>query len=168
MFFSFKDHSVGNVFSFLNQPARTIAYAALPTNLNVMEGDIEQGDARVQRVHDFYAEFGSPLTSLAEYTVDEADKYGVDYRLVPAIGAQESGNCTKGNSTTWKNCWGYGVYNGHKTTFDSYAEAIDTITRYLANKKGSGVDTLEEIGSVWNPSNHNDWKGKVSLFMGQL
>lgn len=168
VFISFKDHSITNVFSFLNKPTRTIAYAALPTNLNVMEGVIGQSDSRVQKVHDFYAQNGSPLTSLAEYTVTEADKYGIDYRLVPAIGAQESANCTKGSSTTWKNCWGYGIYGKHKTTFQSYTEAIDTITRYLANKKSGGVDTLEEIGNIWNPSNHNDWKENVSYFMNQL
>ncbi|HXS14865.1 MAG TPA: hypothetical protein VN711_01960, partial [Candidatus Saccharimonadales bacterium] len=66
------------------------------------------------------------------------------------------------------NCWGFGIYGKKRTSFNSYPDAIDTITRYFAKKKSNGVDTLEEIGNIYNPTNYNDWKGKVSLFMNEL
>jgi len=146
---------------------RPIAYAALPSNINVVSDFIQQDDSRVGRVTSFLASFNSPLTPYASLIVASADHYGIDYRLLPAIGAQESGECNK-EITGTHNCWGYGIYGGKITRFDNYEEAINTITRYFAKKRNSGVSTLEEIGSIYNPSNHNNWISNVASFMNLL
>lgn len=156
------------VLGFFAATNRPIAYAALPSNMNVVSDLITQDDGRVGKVQAFLTEFNSPLAQYSSLIVSEADKYGIDYRLIPAIGAQESGDCTKGKSTVWKNCWGYGIYGKKVTQFESYEDAIDTVTRYLANKKNSGIDTLDEIGSIYNPTDHNNWKANVASFMSQL
>ncbi len=164
LFLSHQRSGLLGIFAAANQP---IAYAALPSNMNVVSGIVTQDDGRVGKVTAFLAAFNSPLTQYASLIVSEADTYGIDYRLLPAIGAQESGECAKEISDT-HNCWGFGIY-GHKvTSFDSYEQAIDTITRYFANKKSRGVDTLEEIGAIYNPTDHNNWKSNVASFMNQL
>lgn len=165
---SFQQKSGGKTLSLLySTPSSTIAYAALPTNLT-MEADIQGSDARLGKVLAFLESYNSPLTPYAATIVNDADKYGIDYRLLPAIGAQESGICTKGSSARWKNCWGWGVYNHKVTSFESYEDAIDTISRYFAKKKENGIDTLDAIGDIYNPSNYHDWKGNVNSFMSLL
>lgn len=144
-----------------------IAYAALPANLNVVEGIVGTSDARVGKVSTFLSSFNSPLVPYAQLMVDKADEYHIDYRLLPAIGAQESGACLK-EITGTHNCWGYGIYGKKVTIFQSYPEAIDIIIKYFANKKARGIDTLDALGNIWNPSNSNDWKGKVTYFLNQL
>ncbi len=164
LFISHQKSGVLGIFATATQP---IAYAALPSNINVVSDSISQNDGRVGKVTAFLTAFNSPLTQYSSLIVSEADRYGIDYRLVPAIGAQESGECAKEIAGT-HNCWGFGIY-GHKvTSFDSYEQAIDTITRYFANKKNKGVNTLEEIGAIYNPTNHNNWISNVSSFMNQL
>ncbi len=150
------------------QLPQNIAYAALPTNQNVFSGVIHVDDARVGKVLAFLAAYNSPLSDYATAIVMDADKYDIDYRLLPAIAAQESGDCTKGHSVEWKNCWGFGIYTKHITTFASYEEAIDTVSRYFANKKLRGVDTLTEIGAIYNPNDTNGWKAKVNIFMSEM
>ena len=147
--------------------SKPIAYAALPSNVNVVSDSVQQEDGRIARVSTFLASFNSPLTPYASLIVADADKYGIDYRLLPAIGAQESGECNKEISGT-HNCWGYGIYGKKVTIFDSYDQGIDTITRYFAKKKENGVNTLEEIGSIYNPTDHNSWQAHVASFMAQL
>ena len=57
---------------------------------------IEGIDGRQDIVAAFLARYTSPLQPydhFAKFIVDTADKYGVDYRLIPAIMMQESNLC---------------------------------------------------------------------------
>lgn len=169
LFLLFLTQQKTGVLGFLASENKPFAYAALPSNLNVVSDDITQADGRVGRVASFLEGFNSPLVQYASLIVNDADKYGIDYRLVPAVGAQESGDCQIGREILdTHNCWGFGIYGKKITTFDSYEEGIDTVTRYFANKKSKGIDTLDEIGSIYNPTDHNNWKVNVASFMTQL
>ncbi len=163
---SFQSKSENKVLSFLSENSSTIAYAALPTNLT-MEADVQSSDARLGKVLAFLEENNSPLTPYASTIIADADKYGIDYRLLPAIAMQETTLCKTEIAGT-NNCWGYGIYNHKITSFLSYEDAIDTISRYFAKKKANGIDTLDAIGNIYNPSNHNGWKENVSSFMSLL
>jgi len=149
------------------KPQQTVAYAALPENINTIDATIGVGDVRVGKVLEFLDNHHSPLTTYASELVETADKYSIDYRWLPAIAMQESGGCARviGDSM---NCWGYGIHGGRVKKFDSYSQGIDTVGQYLAKKKENGLDTIDKLGDLYNPSNHNDWKGKVTLFLSQM
>ena len=167
VFLSFEQATGGKGLSEFFHTPKTIAYAALPENTNVVSATISVGDVRVGKVLDFLDSYHSPLSAYANDIVTTADKYAIDYRWIPAIAMQESGGCNKviGNS---HNCWGYGIYGKHLTKFDTFQEGIDTVGKYLAKNKALGLDTLDKLGDLYNPTNHNDWKGKVSLFLTQM
>lgn len=168
-FLLFLSQQKSGLLGLLSRETRPFAYAALPSNINVVSDSISQDDGRVGKVTAFLEQFNSPLVQYASLIVNDADKYGIDYRLVPAVGAQESGDCQKGREINGThNCWGFGIYGKKITSFEDYETGIDTVTRYFANKKSHGVDTLEEIGSIYNPTDHNNWKANVASFMNQL
>lgn len=150
------------------EPSQGVAYAALPSTQNVVDASASLTDRRVQSLQAFFSDYHSPLLLYSQEIVDKADQYGIDYRLLPAIAMQESGLCKKALPQAPYNCWGFGIYGKRITSFSGYAEAIDTITRYFANKKNKGVDTLEEIGKIYNPGNTNHWKENVILVMSHI
>jgi len=74
---------------------RGVAFAALPSAQNVLGDSIVSKDARIEIVKQFFAKYKSPLEPFAEDIVENADKYSLDYRLLPAIAMQESNLCQK-------------------------------------------------------------------------
>ncbi len=169
---SFHNHNGHKPFTFVLgvsiTPSQGVAYAALPTTQNVMDASASLTDRRVESLQSFFSLYHSPLLLSAQEIVDKADRYNIDYRLIPAIAMQESGLCKKTLSQAPYNCWGFGIYGKKITSFASYSEAIDTITRYFANKKMNGVSTLEEIGKIYNPDNTNNWTENVILIMSKI
>ena len=106
-------------------------------------------DARIAAVKNFFSFYKSALTPYADEIVKAADKYGLDYRLIPAIAMQESNLCKKAPKDSY-NCWGFGIYGKKVTKFDNYNQAIDTVTKTLATKyKAQGLETPEEIMSKY-------------------
>lgn len=144
-----------------------VAYAAIPTSQNVLGASIDGEDKRLGILTDFFSSYNSKLTPYASLIIQKADEYGIDYRLLPAIAMQESILCKREIANT-HNCWGWGIYGKHVKSFDSYEEAIDTISQYFATKKENGIETLDEIGKLYNPGNVNNWKENVALIMSHL
>jgi hypothetical protein len=148
--------------------SRTIAFAALPSAENVLGDSIIPKDARIEMVKQFFAKYKSPLEPFAVNIVEEADKHNLDFRLLPAIAMQESNLCQKIIANSY-NCWGFGIYGKTVTRFESYPEAIETITRTLAkNYIAGGLNTPEEIMKKYTPSNNGSWAQSVNYFMAQL
>ncbi|MBF8249655.1 MAG: hypothetical protein HW400_256 [Candidatus Levybacteria bacterium] len=147
---------------------RGVAFAALPSTENVLGDSIIFKDARIEMVKQFFAKYKSPLEPFASKVVEDADKYGLDYRLLPAIAMQESNLCKKIITDSY-NCWGFGIYGKKVTRFESYSEAIDTVSKTLANNYiAGGLTTPEEIMSKYTPSNNGAWASSVSYFMNLL
>jgi hypothetical protein len=80
----------------------------------------------------FTSRENSPLAGYGIYFVQAADKYGIDYRLLPALATIESNGgkepCKKNGKLT-DNAFGYG---GCTIVFKDYPQAIDIITKSLA------------------------------------
>ncbi len=149
-------------------PSNSVSYAALPGNQNVLGDSTSPQDARVAVVADFFKKYHSELFPYAQTVITAADKYGLDYRLIPAIAMQESNLCKKAPKDSY-NCWGFGIYGKNVTKFGSYPEAIDTITRTLAGQyKGNGLETPQQIMSRYTPSSDGSWANAVTQFMNQL
>jgi len=147
---------------------RGLAFAALPPTENVLGNSIVSKDVRIEVVRQFFAKYKSVLEPFASNVVLNADKYGIDYRLLPAIAMQESNLCQKIIANSY-NCWGFGIYGKQVTRFESYPEAIDTITKTLAsNYVAGGLNSAEEIMKKYTPSNNGAWARSVNYFMDYL
>ncbi|MBI4089699.1 MAG: glucosaminidase domain-containing protein [Candidatus Levybacteria bacterium] len=145
-----------------------IAFAALPSAENVLGDEIIFKDARIEIVRQFFQKYKSPLEPFASNVIEAADKYSLDFRLLPAIAMQESNLCRKIIKNSY-NCWGFGIYGKKITRFESYAEAIDTVTKTLVkNYKTLGLETPEEIMGKYTPSNNGSWANSVNYFMSML
>ncbi len=167
LYFSFLSFEKKGAFSFL-PPKGSVSYAAVPIGQNVLGESISPQDGRVAVVRDFFKKYNSDLFPYAQNVIQAADKYSLDYRLIPAIAMQESNLCKKAPKDSF-NCWGFGIYGKKVTRFSNYPEAIDTVTKTLANEyKGKGLETPEEIMRLYTPSNNGDWASAVNTFMNQL
>ena len=145
-----------------------VAFAALPSAENVLWDQITAMDSRVEIVRQFFEKYKSPLEPFAQSVIDAADKYSLDFRLIPAIAMHESNLCHKIILESY-NCWGFGIYGKKVTRFTSYPEAIETVTKTLAkNYKQKGLETAEEIMSKYTPSSNGSWADSVNYFMDQL
>jgi hypothetical protein len=144
------------------------AYAALPAASGTLKIRIGEEDARITVVKDFFKKYKSDLFPYADNVIYAADKYGIDYRLIPAIAMQESNLCKKAPKGSY-NCWGFGIYGKKVTKFENYADAIDTVTKTLANKyKANGLESPEQIMSKYTPGSNGSWADGVNHFMDQL
>jgi len=150
-------------------PPYTVAFAALPTFESTMiKGQIIQQDARVEILRQFFEQYKSPLEPYASSVVEEADTYGLDFRLVPAIAMQESNLCKKAPENSY-NCWGFGIYGQKVTRFSDYEEAILVVTKTLALKYiADGLNTPQEIMRRYTPRSNGSWAESVEYFMDQL
>src|SRR5260221_2133964 len=98
-----KDPSNRGLFS---MKPENVSYAALPGTDITLQAYTQESDGRVAKLQQFFAHYGSPLEPFAQNIVDSADKYGISYELLPAIGMQESGEC-KDIPPGSDNCWGW-------------------------------------------------------------
>ncbi len=145
-----------------------VAFAALPAASGTLKINIVSQDARKEIVRTFFKRYKSALLPFADDVVDTADKYGLDYRLIPAIAMQESTGCKNEPKGSY-NCWGFGIYAKKVTKFDNYKEAIDTVTKTLALQyKAKGLETPEEIMTKYTPGSNGSWAEGVKIFMNQL
>jgi hypothetical protein len=122
-------------------------------------------DIRVANLKYFFRRYESVLYDKSEFIVKMADQYKLDYRLIPAIAMQESGLC-KNIYEGSHNCWGWGIYGNKVTRFDSYEEAIETISRGLKkNYIDKGLTTPEDIMRKYTPPSTGSWAFGVNFFL---
>ncbi len=98
-------------------------------------------DTRAERIEAYFGTWNLPLAEHAEFMVETADKYNLDWRLIPAIGMRET---TGGKFACYNNPFGWGSC---KIKFDNFEEAIETLARNLAGE---------------NPRTEMYYKGKTS------
>jgi len=126
------------------------------------EGKAE--DYRVSTLRKFLKEYNSPLADYAEVFVREADKNGIDWRLVPAITGVES---TFGKNIPFKSYNAYGWANG-AYTFESWEDSIGIVSKSLREKyMDKGAVTINQIGRRYAPPS-NTWSSKVKYFMRKI
>lgn len=85
-------------------------------------------DTRADRINAYFGTWDLPLASHGEFMVEMADKYNLDWRLIPAIAMRES---TGGKFACYNNPFGWGSC---KIKFDNFEEAIETLARNLAGE----------------------------------
>lgn len=122
-------------------------------------------DERVVVLEGFLAQYDSPLTPHAETFIEVSDRYGLDWRLLPAIAGTESTFGLRYIRGTYNPFgWGSGrIYLG------SWDNGIETVGEALWEKyllKGKRPLTVEGIGSIYAESPH--WPRSVRYWMGKI
>lgn len=130
--------------------------------------EIKPGDARAANLKAFLRKYGSDLYNHAEKIIEVSDKYGFDYRLLPAIAMQESNLCRVIPDDSY-NCWGWGIYGTTVTRFDSYDDAIETVAKGIKEQYiDEGLVTASAIMAKYTPSSKGSWQHGVNTFMKAL
>lgn len=123
-----------------------------------------QADLRLKKLEGFLKQVNSPLTPYAQTFVQTADKFQIDWRLLPAISGMESTFGRFMIAGTY-NAYGWG---GGTIRFTSWEDSINTISKALSEKYyAKGLTTPEKINPVYCPPNKT-WAGKVRLFMDKI
>lgn len=122
-------------------------------------------DLRAQILSDYLAKFNSPMQNHAQDFVDAADKYGLDWKMLPAIAGVEStfGKRIPGGY----NAYGWGVYGTNRIYFTSWTDGIFTVAKGL--REGyldKGLTDPYSMNRVYAES--PAWGGKVSFFMNEI
>lgn len=140
----------------------------------VLGATIEAGDARALVLQKFLTRQGSPLAEYANYIVERAENYNIDYRVVPAIAMCESTGGKRIPSKDSFNAWGISVETGELSgaKFTNWMTGIEWVTKYMYEKYyNRGISSLEDIGAIYAPPsvfNGNSWANCVSFFINQI
>lgn len=151
-------------FFFPFQPAlanEIAGYSAVLTNEAL---GLPVPDERVLILEAFLKNYQSPLESFAPFFIQMADKYQLDWRLVPSITGVES---TFGKHIPYNSYNAYGWDNGNYV-FTSWEESIEKVTATLKEKYvNRGLDNPQKIGPVYAPPS-STWASKVAYFMERI
>lgn len=146
-------------------------YAAIPSEGSSFEENIDYLDARAKIIENFFKKYKSPMQDLSESFVRVADKYKLDYRLLPSIAMQESNGGKKMIADSF-NPFGYGIYGKQVLKFASYEEAIERVGKGLREDYiDLGLNSPEEIMPKYTPPSiklGGPWARGVSTFMEEL
>lgn len=146
-------------------------YAALPQSTNFISEEIEHADARAKIIENFFQSYKAPLSAYGNLFIQTADKYKLDWRLLPAIAMQESSGGKKVIDNSY-NPFGYGIYGKLVTRFASWEEAIERVGRALREDYlDQGLKNPYQIMTKYNPPSlqkDGAWAKSVSSFMEEL
>lgn len=149
-------------------------YKALPNGgaaVNIQEVNISKGDARPILIANFFREHKSLLTPLSEDFVKVADRYKLDFRLLPAIAMQESNGGKRLPKDSY-NPFGYGIYGSKVLRFASFQEALEKVAKGLKRDYiDQGLENPDQIMAKYTPPSLQKggaWALGVSAFMEQL
>lgn len=138
---------------------------------NGLQFDARVQDARVEIIAGFLGRYNSPLKPAVEYAqmlVAAADRYGLDYRLLPAIMMQESNLC-KASDPELHNCLGFGIHKAGTLGFDSYEAGFDRAARELKERYiDIGLVTPEQIMTKYTPSSNGSWARSVNQWIAEM
>lgn len=143
------------------------------TKQSLDSGYIKTEDTRIISMQKFLFDYNSPMYPHAKTFISEADKYGLDWRLVASISGVESafGNLIPRGTY---NGWGWRGINKNPegwSQFESWDAGIAEVTRGLA--QGYGITlTPYQIEQYYCPpcwaNPAHAWAGGVSRFMREL
>jgi len=129
---------------------------------------VEIVDARINKLESFLRTYNSPLAGDAAHFVKEADRLGLDWRLVVAICGVEStfGKHIPANSY---NGWGWGVFTGTNdgVHFANWKDGITQVSEGLKYRYvDKGATTVEKMGRIYAAS--PTWSMKVKFFIEKI
>lgn len=136
-----------------------------------VETIIESTDSRAVVVAEFLKRHDSPLVPPEHYGevfVTIADRYGFDFRLLPAIAMQESNLCKRIPEGSF-NCLGFGIHERGTLEFPDFESNFDRAGRELkAYYIDEGRTTPETIMQKYTPSSDGSWAASVNQWMAEM
>lgn len=149
----------------LTLPTRVSADVSVAgSSAQLKQGPMARNDPRVEKLRRFLARHKSPLSGYAYEFVNAADKYGLDWRLVPAISGVES---TFGKRIPRGSYNAYGWANGD-FRFDSWENSINIVSQSLKIKYiDKGAPSINKIARRYAPPS-STWAWKVKYFMEKI
>lgn len=144
-----------------------------------MQAIIEAGDARAQIVANFLERHNSvlqPYDYWGKFLVSLADKYGLDFRFLPAIMMEESNLCKvtpkvtneSGQIVETYNCLGLGVHSRGTWGFPSYEANIEKAAEILKkNYIDQGRVTTRSVAEKYTAS-VDKWTNSVNQWMAEM
>ncbi len=125
-------------------------------------------DTRISQLTNFLEAVNSPMKGEATHFIREADRLGLDWKLVAAISGVESyfGLHIPRNSY---NAWGWAIFTGRSDGrhFDTWKDGVTVVSEGLKEKYvNRGHDTVEKMGPVYAAD--SSWARKVRFFMNQI
>ena len=146
----------------IDNPVR--AQESAEASASLRKNSLPGFDYRVEKLRSFLSNHNSPLANYAEDFVENADAYGLDYRLVPSISGVES---TFGKRIPSSSYNAYGWANGNYS-FKSWPDSIKIVSGTLRTKYiDKGAPTIAKIARRYAPPS-NTWGGKVEYFIGKI
>lgn len=146
-------------------------YTALPKIEISVTQNIEHADARAKIIENFFNSYKSPLEDYSPVFIAVAEKYQLDWRLLPAISMQESNGGRRVIKNSY-NPFGYGIYGKLVTRFTSWEEAIERVGKALKEDYLSqGLKTPTQIMAKYTPPSLKKggaWAKGVTSFMDEL
>lgn len=145
-------------------------YQSSGETLVKMSSDLGTADARPVIVDNFLAKNHSPMEGMGSAFVFEADRYGIDWKLLPAIAFQESSlgkTIPKGSY----NPFGWAVYTGNKkgARFTSWQDAIEKVAAGIKERYISkGLTTPEAIMTRYTPGSDGSWAYAIHFAMDEM
>jgi len=155
-------------------PPNENGFAATSGTPTVLSATVIAGDARTLLLESFLKNYGSPMTPYADLLVQQADKYGFDFRLLPAIAMCESNLGKRVPLKAGFNPFGIAVYTGtqYGKDFTSWEHAITWVSKYVYDKYYSqGITKLVDIQAYWAPpaaASGNSWANCVDYFENSI
>jgi hypothetical protein len=154
----------------IEKPVYTI-FNSQPPVLGTSDAKILGADGKAAIIQQYLARQRSPLAPYAQKIVDEAEKYGLDWRLTTAICMQES-NCGKNIPSDSHNAWGWAIHSTYTKYFENWEGAIETVTKGLKTDYiDRGLVTPEQIMTRYCPlsvEKGGSWANAVEYFMWEL
>jgi len=139
-----------------------VAKAAEPKNKAVVMA-MQNSDMRVEALRNVLEKYNSPLAPYAKSYIDAADRYGVEWELLPAIAGLES-SFGKHQLPSSYNSYGWG---GGRIYFDSVDHGIEVVLTGLKNRYiARGATTVETIAPIYSKS--ATWAPRVRHFMNEI
>ena len=130
----------------------------------VLKTEPIQLDNRLEKLTAFLEKYDSPLVPYAETFIFMADKYQIDWKLLPAITGVES---TFGKQIPFNSYNAYGWNNGNYR-FQSWEDSIEIVSKALKEKYyNRGLDNPYKIGRVYAPPSPF-WGNRVNNFMKMI
>jgi hypothetical protein len=121
-------------------------------------------DYRVLALYSYFKSHNSPLADYSQDFIKIADKYELDWRLIPAISGVES---TFGKNLPSGSYNAYGWANG-KYSFESWEESIEIVSKTIREKYiNKGAVSVNQIGRIYAPPS-STWSWKVNYFMNEI
>ena len=145
--------------------------APVPVSDTGIKSAIQLADARAVIVANFLKRHDSPLQPydyFGQTLVETADRYNLDYRLLPAIMMQESNLCKSIPEGSY-NCLGFGIHARGTLGFESYEAGFDRAAREIKeNYIDIGLTTPEDIMTKYTPSSNGSWAFSVNQWIVEM